>query len=92
MKIEGSPKVGTPRASTGGGARAAAPAPAPTPQPAAQVDISGSAASLHGAAESFNASRVAEIRQAIAEGKFQINPERIADGLLASVRDMLTRR
>lgn len=35
--------------------------------------------------------RVAEIRQAIAEGRFKINPERIADGLLGSVRDMLTK-
>jgi negative regulator of flagellin synthesis FlgM len=33
--------------------------------------------------------RVAEIKRAIAEGRFQVNPERIADGLLQSVRDML---
>lgn len=33
--------------------------------------------------------RVAEIKRAIAEGRFQVNPERIADGLLKSVRDML---
>lgn len=37
----------------------------------------------------YDAERVAEIRQAIAEGRFQINPERIADGLIQSVRDML---
>jgi negative regulator of flagellin synthesis FlgM len=36
-----------------------------------------------------NAERVAEIKRAIAEGRFQVNPERIADGLLQSVRDML---
>ncbi|HEX8988939.1 MAG TPA: flagellar biosynthesis anti-sigma factor FlgM [Rhodocyclaceae bacterium] len=36
--------------------------------------------------------RVSEIRQAIAEGRYKINPERIADGLLNSVRDMLTKR
>lgn len=39
----------------------------------------------------FNAQKVAEIRQAISEGRFQINPERIADGLLSSVREMLDR-
>lgn len=33
--------------------------------------------------------RVAEIKRAIAEGRFQVNPERIADGLLKSVQDML---
>ena len=37
----------------------------------------------------FNADRVAEIKQAIAEGRFKINPERIADGLLDNVRQML---
>ena len=35
--------------------------------------------------------RVAEIKQAIAEGRFKINPERIADGLLSSVRDLLAK-
>lgn len=32
---------------------------------------------------------VAEIKQAMAEGRFKINPERIADGLLDGVRQML---
>lgn len=36
-----------------------------------------------------NAERVAEIKQAIAEGRFKVNPERIADGLLENVRHML---
>ena len=36
-----------------------------------------------------NVDRVAEIKQAISQGKFQINPERIADGLLNSVKQML---
>jgi len=73
------------------------------PQPAAgkpesagseRVDISSLLARLQevGAGETaVNATKVAEIKQAIAEGRFQINPERIADGLLASVRDMLGR-
>lgn len=39
-----------------------------------------------------DAARVAEIKQAISEGRFQINPERIADGLLDSVRQMLARQ
>lgn len=92
MKIEGSPKVG-PRTGVATPARTATAAVggATTP-PAAEVDISESAASLNNAGESFNAARVAEIRQAIAEGRFQVNPERIADGLLASVRDMLARQ
>ena len=59
---------------------------------AERVDISSLSAHLQevGAGESpVDGQRVAEIRQAIAEGRFQINPERIADGLLASVREML---
>jgi negative regulator of flagellin synthesis FlgM len=59
-----------------------------------RVDISSLSARLQevGAGEApVNAQRVAEIKQAISEGRFQINPERIADGLLASVRDMLGR-
>lgn len=59
-----------------------------------RVDISSLSARLQevGAGEApVNAQRVAEIKQAIAEGRFQINPEKIADGLLNSVRDMLGR-
>jgi negative regulator of flagellin synthesis FlgM len=61
---------------------------------AERVDISSLSARLQevGAGEApVNAQRVAEIKLAISEGRFQINPERIADGLLASVRDMLGR-
>lgn len=43
-------------------------------------------------ADVVDTQRVAEIKQAIAEGRFKINPERIADGLLASVRDMLAKK
>ena len=74
--------------------------PAATPQPASagtseRVDISSLSARMQevGAGEApVNAQRVAEIKTAIAEGRFQINPERIADGLLSSVREMLEHR
>ena len=49
-------------------------------------------AAMHSVSSSeavFNSQKVAEIRQAISEGRFQINPERIADGLITSVREML---
>lgn len=67
--------------------------PAGTPS-GERVDISSLSARMQevGAGEApFNAERVAEIKQAISEGRFQINPERIADGLLTSVREMLGR-
>lgn len=40
----------------------------------------------------FDAARVAEIRQAISDGRYQVNPEKIADGLLDTVRDLLGKR
>jgi len=40
----------------------------------------------------FNAARVAAIREDIRAGRYQVNPERIADGLMDSVRDLLESR
>lgn len=63
----------------------------------AQVALSSLSSQLQEIAASVsttppvNAERVAEIKQAIAEGRFKIDPERIADGLLSSVRQMLTK-
>lgn len=39
-----------------------------------------------------DAQRVAEIRQAIKDGRFTINPEAIADKLVASVKELLADR
>jgi negative regulator of flagellin synthesis FlgM len=79
-----------------GRARSNAPARSPAgPDTAERVDISSLSARLQevGAGETpVDSQRVAEIRQAIVEGRFQINPERIADGLLASVREILSAR
>ena len=81
-----------------GGSRPAAQqrsAAAPQGAPVAQVDISPLSARLQeigssaATAPMVNAERVAEIKQAIAEGRFKVNPERIADGLLENVRHML---
>lgn len=37
----------------------------------------------------FDAERVSAIREDIRAGRYQINPEGIADGLLSSVRDLI---
>lgn len=62
---------------------------------AARVDISSLSARLQVISAEMTAdapmdsARIAEIKQAIADGRFSVNPERIADGLLQSVREML---
>lgn len=39
--------------------------------------------------EVFDSARVEEIKQAISEGRFVVNPEKVADRLLETVRDLL---
>ncbi|GAB3469184.1 flagellar biosynthesis anti-sigma factor FlgM [Azotobacter salinestris] len=41
------------------------------------------------ATQDIDMARVMEIRQAIGEGRLQIRPERIAEGLIESVRELL---
>lgn len=42
--------------------------------------------------EVFNAARVEEIKQAISEGHFVVNPDKVADRLLETVRDLIQSR
>jgi negative regulator of flagellin synthesis FlgM len=59
----------------------------------AQVSISptGSAIAEAAADPSFDAAKVERIAQAIRDGKFQVNPEKIADKLIANAQDLLKR-
>jgi len=43
-------------------------------------------------AQEFDAAKVAEVRQAIAEGRFKVNAEAVADKLLASVAELLGKK
>ena len=68
-----------------------------TPSPvatAAKAQEAVSLSPLAGALQSgeqppVNAARIQEIKQAIAEGRFKINPEAIADRLIESARDLV---
>ena len=51
--------------------------------------VSSSLNAVTGPEAAFDSRKVAEIRQAISEGRFQIDPARIADRLVSSVREML---
>ena len=44
---------------------------------------------LPSAAGDFNAARVAEIRESISAGRYQVNTARIADGLLSTVQALI---
>ena len=63
--------------------------------PAASVrlsDLSSKLAEMEAslaASEAFDAKRVEAIKQAISEGRFKVNPEAVAEKLLANVREML---
>lgn len=47
------------------------------------------AGGLDASSAPFDSQRVAEIRQAIAEGRFQVDTEKIADRLINDVREQL---
>ncbi|MRR49978.1 MAG: flagellar biosynthesis anti-sigma factor FlgM [Rhodocyclaceae bacterium] len=94
MKIENS--VGSTPPLTGGSSRPRSTATAGARGTAAgeQVQISSQYQAMEAVVSNtpvVNTQRVAEIKQAIAEGRFQVNPEKIANGLIESVKDMLSR-
>lgn len=83
------PATTTGRAAPGEAAKAAAPVAA-TAEPSAQVELSNTAATLMtGVGGEFDAEKVARISQAIAEGKFTVNAEVIADRLIANAQELL---
>jgi negative regulator of flagellin synthesis FlgM len=98
VKIEGTVKpVGSPLS----GENRPKPQTTPSRQPGGaepKVELSALSSSLGkaeaaiAAAPVVDRARVDEIRQAISEGRFQIDATRIADGLIDSVREMLVTR
>jgi len=60
----------------------AAPAPSALARPVTPAPLLSSQSD-------FDAARVARIREEIGAGRYQVNTTKIADGLLATVRDLL---
>lgn len=84
--------VGPARSQTAEAAKAAAvPSTGSATDPSAKVELSNTAASLleGGANSDFDAEKVARIAQAISDGKFEVNAEKIADRLIANANEVL---
>jgi len=82
----------------GNGKTASGKAPEPTTQSGEKIQISELSRQLHALASSvtaapdFDAKRVDEIKQAIREGRFTVNSDAVADKLVASVQELLTKQ
>ncbi len=65
-------------------------------QPSAHVALSPAAAALANGADgtdgSFDAKKVDRIAQAIKDGQFKVNPEAIADKLIANAQELLGKK
>ena len=59
------------------------------PRPSSNVQLSGQALDVNANTDSFDSAKVDEIRAAISEGRFQINPSAIADSLIQTARDLV---
>jgi negative regulator of flagellin synthesis FlgM len=89
-KTAGTAPVATTRTQPGEAAKAQEVA-AQTTDPSAKVELSNTAATLMStdASSDFDAEKVARIAQAISDGKFQIDADKIADRLIANAHDVL---
>jgi len=101
MKIENSVKPGTGSPVSGSGAHAgkgAAATPGSSGGESNRVQLSPLSSQLQAIESSMidtpvvDSARVAEIRQAIAEGRFKVNPDVVADQLLQTARELLRSR
>lgn len=96
MKIDGNSNpldLGSVAAGTAGGARkAASAAAAPRSEAVSLSDLSTQMHELEArltAEPAFDATKVDQVKEAIRSGAYRVNPEAIADGLIASVREFL---
>lgn len=95
LKKAGGLGVGTTQTRPGKGAEKTA-SVSQTPAPETDsVHLSSqlqSLTQLAGNAPPFDAKKVEEIKAAIAEGRFQVDPEKVANGLLDTVTDLIHSR
>jgi negative regulator of flagellin synthesis FlgM len=87
------PAVGTPAAPAEAAKQAPAQGSAPSVDASATVALSSTASTLlsAGSASEFDADKVGRISAQIADGTFRINPEAIADKLIANAQELLSK-
>lgn len=93
LKKAGNLPVSTTQTRGGKGPERAPATPASTTQ-SDSVHLSSKVKSLaqSGGTAVFDAKKVEEIKAAIAEGRFQVDPEKVANGLLDTVSDLIQTR
>lgn len=94
LKKTGGLSVGTTQTRAGKGADKAG-SVSPVQSESDSVHLSSQAQSLtqlSGSNGVFDANKVEEIKAAIAEGRFQVDPEKVANGLLDTVTDLIRSR
>ena len=88
-------KTGAPAATSAEGraARSSTEKSAKSGDDSAKVEISSAGSAIADAAgdASFDTAKVERIAQAIRDGQFKVNPEKIADKLIANAQDLLKR-
>ena len=77
-----------------GADKAASTAPTPAQTDSVRLSSQGQAMAnaVGGNNQVFDTKKVERIKAAIADGQFQVNSEKVADGLLETVRDLLHSR
>ena len=86
------PATNTPAAGARSAEKAATAAPAQNQGGNVRLSSQGQALANVGSTAVFDTKKVERIKLAIADGQFQVNSEKVADGLLETVRDLLHSR
>jgi negative regulator of flagellin synthesis FlgM len=86
------PAANAPAAGTKNADKAGAAVPASTDSVRLSSQGQAMAAAVGGSNAVFDSKKVERIKLAIADGQFNVNSEKVADGLLETVRDLLHSR